>query len=151
MVRTHATGAVASAAPSSGEIAAAQVDCAGDLSARPLVSGQAGVAADPTYGATKAVCITIITWWSLAPVPAAGTASLTRDGVVVATIDLAHWDTTGVDGAGSGERLVTLATPIGIAAGQRLAMAFSGCSSCAGSIGAAFEGRGAPLLPATNT
>ena len=81
------------------------------------------------FRATANMCVTELTLINDAPF-GAGTATVTLDGNVVYSIDIDHWDTIGVPGAGSGERLVVLSTPIGVARGHALSLDYSGCSDC---------------------
>lgn len=82
--------------------------------------------------------MTLLTLINDAPM-GTGTATITLDRNVVYLIDLDHWNVIGVDGAGSGDRLVTLSTPIGVARGQTLSLDYSGCMDC-GNLAVWFEG-----------
>jgi len=59
-----------------------------------------------------------------------GHASVTADGNTILTVDLLYYDSNGVPGAGSGERVVTPASPIAIARGATLSLSLSGCTGC---------------------
>ncbi len=59
-----------------------------------------------------------------------GHATVTAGGSTILTVDMLYYDTNGVPGAGSGERVVVPASPIAIAGGTVLSLSLSGCTGC---------------------
>jgi hypothetical protein len=94
-----------------------------------------------SYTAPADLCIWRVVWEPGNSTPGAGTATLTRDGEPVYSIDLAHFgdDIGTFGGPSSGDLSVVLSYPIPVARGQVLDLAFSGCPSCAGNLGVAIE------------
>ena len=115
--------------------------CAWDVQHHQQVSGQirdyTGAGA---YVATDNMCVWFVVWEPNNGTGTAGTASLTRDGQPVYSIDLARWSDLGPwYGASSGYVLVVLPAPIPVARGQTLDLVFTGCPQCAGELGLSFR------------
>ena len=111
--------------------------CTWDVQHHQQVSGQirdyTGAGA---YVAPGNMCIWYVVWEPNNGIGTAGTASLTRDGQPVYSIDLARWSDLGPwYGASSGYVLVVLPAPIPVARGQTLDLVFSGCPECVGELG----------------
>ncbi len=81
------------------------------------------------------LCVNLMEITPLVGAPAVGSMTLSVDGKPVWTLDFADYLNIGQEGAGSGERVIPVDTPIPIAAGQRLTLAFTGWPECWGNIG----------------
>jgi hypothetical protein len=84
------------------------------------------------YVATANMCIWSVIWEPNNSYPTSGTASLTRDGQPVYTIELASLGDIGTFAYISGYVRVVLPYPIPVARGQTLDLVFSGCPGCGG-------------------
>jgi hypothetical protein len=132
---TQAAAASHSASPSAASV---QIDCSAHVGE---IDYQLGGNVGFTVGdftATEDMCLTQFILSYLDAYPTAGTMTLTRDGTAVWSLDITQWGVTGSESAGSGERSLMLATPIGVAAGQTLALVFSDCSECLDNVGISF-------------
>jgi hypothetical protein len=92
------------------------------------------------FTAGEDMCLTQFILSYLDSYPTAGTMTLVVDGTAVWSLDFAQWGSTGSEAGGSGERSLMLATPIGVAGGQTLALVFSGCPECLDNVGISFGG-----------
>ena len=114
--------------------------CAWDVQHHQQVPGQIpDLTGASTHLATDDMCIWYVVWEPHHGIPVAGTASLTRDGHPVYTVNLSDWNDLGpFFGTSSGYLLVVLPAPVPVARGQMLDLIFSGCPSCSGNLRLAF-------------
>jgi hypothetical protein len=82
----------------------------------------------PSVAAAADLCI--VDFILFLPGVASGDAVVELDGSPILTVDLATYETTGEEGAGSGERVVTPAAPIPVASGATLSLDLGACSGC---------------------
>jgi hypothetical protein len=82
----------------------------------------------PSVAASGDLCI--VDFILFLPGVASGDAVVNLDGSPILTVDLATYETTGEEGAGSGERVVTPAAPIPVASGATLSLDLGACSGC---------------------
>jgi hypothetical protein len=83
----------------------------------------------PTAPAPGDLCI--VRFILFFPGVGSGDAVVSVGGLPVLTVDLAAYETTGTEGAGSGERVVTPGAPIPVATGDALSLDLSDCTDCA--------------------
>ena len=105
-----------------------QVACNGDL--QTALWGHLSLS-QPTYVASQDFCITRLILYETTL--GTGMANITMSDRTVYAIDLDNFDNLGVEGAGSGEREISLAgRVIGVGQGETLELDFSHCGSCGG-------------------